>query len=171
MTDRADAVRLAAIRETIMRHAATRASAEAVVAGMLAELDAYDDDELVETLLGEPLARLDAATGAGPFTAGELRRRLRGTLADLAEREGEGGSAEPAGFLAARGEGGSAAGDTGAASSGGMAPPTARGGAGPRAPAGSFTCPVCGRVSHHPEDVRHGYCGACHAFTGEGAGR
>jgi hypothetical protein len=30
----------------------------------------------------------------------------------------------------------------------------------------SFTCPACGRTSHHPEDIRNGYCGACHAFTG-----
>lgn len=28
-----------------------------------------------------------------------------------------------------------------------------------------FTCPVCKATSHHPEDVRHGYCGNCHAFT------
>ena len=28
-----------------------------------------------------------------------------------------------------------------------------------------FTCPRCGSVSHHPEDIRHGYCGNCHAFT------
>lgn len=28
----------------------------------------------------------------------------------------------------------------------------------------SITCPKCKRVSHHPEDVRHRYCGACHAF-------
>lgn len=30
----------------------------------------------------------------------------------------------------------------------------------------SFRCPVCGTTSRHPEDVWHGYCGACHAFTG-----
>lgn len=30
-----------------------------------------------------------------------------------------------------------------------------------------FTCPRCRRTSHHPEDLRQGYCGACHAFTGE----
>ncbi|MFG2056664.1 hypothetical protein ACGFI9_21840 [Micromonospora sp. NPDC048930] len=30
----------------------------------------------------------------------------------------------------------------------------------------SFTCPVCGRVSHHPRDVDEGYCGACHDWTG-----
>lgn len=30
----------------------------------------------------------------------------------------------------------------------------------------SFTCPVCLRISYHPEDARHGYCGACHDFTG-----
>lgn len=29
-----------------------------------------------------------------------------------------------------------------------------------------FTCPRCGKTSYHPEDLRHGYCGACHAFTG-----
>lgn len=28
----------------------------------------------------------------------------------------------------------------------------------------SITCPRCNRVSHHPEDVRQRYCGACHAF-------
>ena len=31
----------------------------------------------------------------------------------------------------------------------------------------SFTCPVCKRVSHNPNDLREGYCGACHDFTGE----
>lgn len=31
--------------------------------------------------------------------------------------------------------------------------------------ASSFVCPVCGAESGHPEDVRHGYCGACHDFT------
>jgi hypothetical protein len=29
----------------------------------------------------------------------------------------------------------------------------------------SFTCPRCGKTSHHPEDARHGYCGNCHDFT------
>lgn len=29
-----------------------------------------------------------------------------------------------------------------------------------------FTCPVCRRTSHHPEDAKNGYCGNCHAFTG-----
>ena len=34
----------------------------------------------------------------------------------------------------------------------------------------SITCPRCRRTSYHPEDAAHGYCGACHAFTGvEGA--
>jgi hypothetical protein len=28
-----------------------------------------------------------------------------------------------------------------------------------------FPCPVCGMISAHPEDARHGYCGACHAVT------
>ena len=27
-----------------------------------------------------------------------------------------------------------------------------------------FTCPVCHRTSHHPEDIRHQYCPACHTF-------
>ena len=34
----------------------------------------------------------------------------------------------------------------------------------------SFMCPKCGRVSHHPEDAREGYCGHCHEWTGELAG-
>lgn len=29
----------------------------------------------------------------------------------------------------------------------------------------SITCPRCRRTSWHPEDVRQGYCGACHAYT------
>jgi hypothetical protein len=32
------------------------------------------------------------------------------------------------------------------------------------APAG-FTCPRCGRTSHHPQDIAEGYCGACHDWT------
>ena len=34
-------------------------------------------------------------------------------------------------------------------------------------PEATFTCPECGAVSHHPDDARFGYCGRCHAFTGE----
>lgn len=41
----------------------------------------------------------------------------------------------------------------------------ARGGRPTRPPRESITCPVCWRTSHHPEDVRQGYCGACRAFT------
>lgn len=33
--------------------------------------------------------------------------------------------------------------------------------------ADSFTCPRCGRTSHHPDDIREGYCGACHDWTGQ----
>lgn len=29
----------------------------------------------------------------------------------------------------------------------------------------SITCWVCGRTSWNPEDVRYGYCGACHDTT------
>lgn len=29
-----------------------------------------------------------------------------------------------------------------------------------------FTCPVCLRTSHHPEDARHGWCSACQSWTG-----
>lgn len=36
----------------------------------------------------------------------------------------------------------------------------------PQLNAGSFTCPVCQARSYHPDDVRYGYCGRCHAFTG-----
>jgi hypothetical protein len=30
----------------------------------------------------------------------------------------------------------------------------------------SFTCPRCGAVSQNPNDVREGYCGRCHDWTG-----
>ncbi len=30
----------------------------------------------------------------------------------------------------------------------------------------TFTCPQCGAISYNPNDAQHGYCGACHAFTG-----
>lgn len=29
----------------------------------------------------------------------------------------------------------------------------------------SITCPVCGIASYNPNDINHGYCGNCHAFT------
>jgi hypothetical protein len=28
-----------------------------------------------------------------------------------------------------------------------------------------FECPVCGAVSHNPNDAREEYCGACHRFA------
>lgn len=31
----------------------------------------------------------------------------------------------------------------------------------------TFTCPHCGMISHHPKDAENGYCGDCHAFTGD----
>lgn len=31
----------------------------------------------------------------------------------------------------------------------------------------SITCPRCKRTSYNPNDIREGYCGACHAWTGE----
>lgn len=34
-------------------------------------------------------------------------------------------------------------------------------------PQPAFTCPSCGRTSHHPKDFQYGYCGACHAYTGD----
>ena len=30
----------------------------------------------------------------------------------------------------------------------------------------SFTCPRCGMTSYNPNDVREGYCGNCHDWTG-----
>lgn len=30
----------------------------------------------------------------------------------------------------------------------------------------SITCPVCAMTSYNPNDIREGYCGNCHAFTG-----
>ena len=35
-------------------------------------------------------------------------------------------------------------------------------------PLKSFTCPLCGRTSQHPQDVSQGYCGNCHNWTGTG---
>ena len=32
----------------------------------------------------------------------------------------------------------------------------------------SFTCPKCQMTSYNPNDVREGYCGYCHAWTGKG---
>lgn len=32
----------------------------------------------------------------------------------------------------------------------------------------AYTCPRCERTSHHPEDARQGYCGACGDWTGQG---
>lgn len=29
----------------------------------------------------------------------------------------------------------------------------------------SFTCPRCHRASHHPMDLRYGWCGACNDYT------
>lgn len=29
----------------------------------------------------------------------------------------------------------------------------------------SITCPRCGMTSHHPTDIREGYCGQCHDWT------
>jgi hypothetical protein len=31
----------------------------------------------------------------------------------------------------------------------------------------AFTCPRCGMTSRNPDDVREGYCGACHDWTRE----
>jgi hypothetical protein len=31
----------------------------------------------------------------------------------------------------------------------------------------SFTCPCCGAVSYHPNDVAESYCGKCHEWTGD----
>lgn len=33
-----------------------------------------------------------------------------------------------------------------------------------------FRCPECGWVSQHPLDLANGYCGHCHAFTGNTPG-
>lgn len=30
----------------------------------------------------------------------------------------------------------------------------------------SITCPRCGRTSYNPNDIREGYCGYCHDWTG-----
>lgn len=33
-------------------------------------------------------------------------------------------------------------------------------------PPAVFTCPRCGASSAHPRDIREGYCGNCHDWTG-----
>ena len=30
----------------------------------------------------------------------------------------------------------------------------------------TFTCTVCGRTSHNPNDLRNGFCGHCHDYSG-----
>jgi hypothetical protein len=42
-----------------------------------------------------------------------------------------------------------------------------RAGLTPIAAPSSFTCPRCGRTSHHPMDALNRYCGACHVFDPE----
>ena len=32
----------------------------------------------------------------------------------------------------------------------------------------SVTCPDCRMRSYHPDDIKWGYCGRCHAFTSAG---
>jgi hypothetical protein len=39
-----------------------------------------------------------------------------------------------------------------------------------RRPLVAFTCPKCGKTSHHPDDERHGYCANCHDFTASPVG-
>lgn len=34
-------------------------------------------------------------------------------------------------------------------------------------PRPSITCPECGAVSHHPEDVAQGYCARCSWWTSD----
>lgn len=36
----------------------------------------------------------------------------------------------------------------------------------PREDPPSFTCPKCGMTSYHPTDIKEGYCGNCHDWTG-----
>lgn len=31
----------------------------------------------------------------------------------------------------------------------------------------SITCPVCHMTSYNPNDIREGYCGNCHDWTGK----
>lgn len=31
----------------------------------------------------------------------------------------------------------------------------------------SITCPECGSTTHHPEDVKQGYCSQCHWWTSD----
>jgi ribosomal protein L37E len=31
----------------------------------------------------------------------------------------------------------------------------------------SLSCPCCGRVTCHPDDIKNGYCAACHWYTSD----
>lgn len=77
---------LHAIRETILSHRSTRASAEGLVAALLEEI-AYlpDADPAPERLGGERL--YGAADGFPALTVGDVRARLRFTLEEIAARE------------------------------------------------------------------------------------
>jgi hypothetical protein len=37
----------------------------------------------------------------------------------------------------------------------------------PHIPLPRFDCPRCGMTSHNANDVREGYCGNCHDWTGD----
>lgn len=49
----------------------------------------------------------------------------------------------------------------------GLCPTCAAREVGPLEDPTSITCPRCGKTSHHPDDVRHGYCGNCHDWTSD----
>lgn len=77
--------RLEQIRGVLMREPELREPAEALVQELLVELDGLDDDAPVAELGGVRIYGED--DGFPTLTAGEVRERLRWTLAELATRD------------------------------------------------------------------------------------
>lgn len=77
MTDR-----LWDIRETVMSHATTRASAAALVEAILGEISDLDADEQAPEWVADVHIQ-----GLSVMTVGELRDRLRGAIEEIARRD------------------------------------------------------------------------------------
>lgn len=75
------------IRDVIMSAPQTRASAQAVVEEMLEAIADLDDDDVAPAWAENAVEAYDPDYEAGSLSAGELRSRLRATLAEIAERD------------------------------------------------------------------------------------
>jgi hypothetical protein len=79
--------RLERIRETILSGRETRASAQSVVEAMLEEIADLDDDDVAPAWAENAAEAAIPGYELGEMTAGELRERLRSTLAEIAARD------------------------------------------------------------------------------------